>query len=160
MDGDEGGGGRIHGGQLLEHQGGIEAGQAEAAVLFGGVQAAEAQRTGSGDGLARESVFGIPLGGVGSEFAGGKVAGGSDELLLVVGQIEIHGACLLGRAPARALPGRVACIRLVRGADSSVSWQAGAAGENPGDAALRRNLQRRAPGKQQAARACSCLTSG
>jgi hypothetical protein len=60
VDGQVRGGGRTRRRQLLEDQGSIEAGQAEAAMLGCGIEAAEALRARLGDRLPGKDRLGIP----------------------------------------------------------------------------------------------------
>ncbi|MNT31061.1 hypothetical protein D3C72_1668830 [compost metagenome] len=76
MDGDEGGGRWVDGGQLFKHQGGIEPGQGKAARAFGRIQAAKAQLARAADGVAGKDGVAVPFGSVRSQLGLRELARG------------------------------------------------------------------------------------
>jgi hypothetical protein len=91
-------------GQLLEHQGGIEAGEAGAAMGFVHIEAGEAEGGGLAQFLRGEMALGVPFAGVGGQATGCEGARGFLEGALVFGEVEIHQCLrllgLMRRSPA------------------------------------------------------------
>ena len=75
MDADEGGGRGVDRRHFLEHQGGVEAGQGQAAGCLGRIEATKPEFTRFGDGFFGKGAFGVPSGGMGRELGLGERPG-------------------------------------------------------------------------------------
>jgi hypothetical protein len=90
VDGEIGGGRGAAGGQLFEHDAGVEAAQAQPASTLRRIQAAEAQLAGLGDFVLGEDVLLVPLCCMRRQFVCGEVARRLLEGALVVVEFKIH----------------------------------------------------------------------
>ena len=89
VDGEEGGGGGAGLGQGLEDEGGVEAGEAGAALVLGDVHGGEAEGAGLGEDGAGDAGL-LPGEGVGGDAVAGEGAGGVADRLLLGGEGEVH----------------------------------------------------------------------
>src|SRR5262249_42747803 len=97
---------RTSGSQLLHDQRRVEAPQRTAADIVVDVDAAEAQRRRLAQGVCREDLLGVPLGGMRQHLVGRELPRRVAKGLLVLGECKVHAGAIIAGCYARAMQWR------------------------------------------------------